>query len=209
MNYTELVAAIENATENTFEVADMNRFIQQAEKFIYETMQLPVQRRNQSGVMSSNNRFLTLPDDFIYMFSLSVLTDSGRHRYLRDKDQNFILEAYPDPTVVGVPKYYAIYDENSLILGPTPGSAYGVHIHYGRYPESIVTASNTWLGDNFDNALFHTAMVGAFIFMRMPESTVMAARASRDEAIMLLKNLSDGKLRQDAYRTVQKRSEVI
>lgn len=215
MNYAELVAAVEDYTENTFPTADMNTFIEQAEQKIYNIVQLPALRKNVTGNTTANNKYVSAPDDFLSVFSLAVILPSGEYVYLLDKDVNFIREAYPTPTSTGVPKFYAIFgprstapSELSLILGPTPGANYGLELHYFYYPESIVTAGTSWLGDNFDSALLNATLMEALTYMK-GEADMLALYKNRfDESMFLLKQLGDGKNRQDAYRNGQVRIPV-
>ena len=133
------------------------------------------------------------------------MTDSdGVFTYLLDKDVNFIREAYPNPTTTGFPKHYALFDDSAFILGPTPNSGYTMELHYGYYPESIVTASTLpWLGENFDSALLNGALIEAIRFMKGEPDLVQMYEKFYLQAITLLKNLGDGKLRQDTYRSGQ------
>ena len=215
MNYTELVTAVEDYTENTFPTADMNTFIEQAEQKIYNTVQLPALRKNSTATLTSGNKYLSCPSDFLSVFSLAVILANGEYVYLLDKDVNFIREAYPNPTATGTPKFYAIFgpqttfpNELSLILGPTPNSAYGVELHYFYYPESIVTSGTSWLGDNFDSALLNGTLMEAITYMKGEQDVVALYKQRYDESMFLLKQLGDGKNRQDAYRNGQVRIPV-
>ena len=208
MNYAELVAAVEDYTENSFAVADINTFIEQAEQRIYNAVQLPALRRNVTGNTTNGNKYLACPSDWLATYSLAVVDGSGNYEYLLNKDVNFIRQAFPSPTYTGLPQYYAQFDQNTFILGPTPDAAYSMELHYFYYPESIVTAGTSWLGDNFDSALLYGALLEAYTYMK-GESDVMAAYKQRyDEAMQLLKQLGDGKNRRDAYRSGQVRYPV-
>jgi hypothetical protein len=215
MNYAQLVTAVEDYTENTFPTVDMDTFIRQAEQKIYNIVQLPALRRNATATLTANNKYLSCPSDFLSVFSLAVILPTGEYHYLLDKDVNFIREAYPTPTTTGVPKFYAIFgpqttfpNELSLILGPTPAAAYGVELHYFYYPESIVDAGTSWLGDNFDSALLNATLMEALTYMK-GEADMLALYKNRfDESMFLLKQLGDGKNRQDAYRSGQVRIPV-
>jgi hypothetical protein len=216
MTYTELVAAIESYTQNTFDTADMNVFIQQAEQRIYNTVQLANLRRNVTSSLIINNKYIAPPADFLSVYSFAVIDPTtGEYQYLLNKDVNFIREAYPSPTATGKPKHYAIFGSQfgdpttlSLVVGPTPNLAYNVEIHYFYYPESIVTAGATWLGDNFDSALLNGSLVEAIRFMKGEADLVALYNDSYMKAIGLLKNLGDGKQRMDAYRDGQVRVPV-
>lgn len=215
MNYSELVTAVEDFCENTFNTADMNTMIRQAEQRIYNTVQISNLRKNVTGTLTQNNKYLAAPNDFLSVYSLAVVDGDGAYSFLLNKDVNFIREAYPTPTSTGQPRHYAIFGPDSsntteltFILGPTPNTNYTVELHYYYYPESIVTATNTWLGDNFDSALFNGVMVEAIRFMKGEPDMVKLYQDMYAQSIALLKNLGDGKQRMDAYRDGQVRIQV-
>lgn len=208
MNYTELKTNIQDICENTFTDDQLALFTQQAEQTIYNTVQIPELRRNQIGSVSANNKYLLYPTDMLYVFSLAVTDDDGNFQYLLDKDVNFIREAYPSPSTTGLPKHYAFFDDTAFILGPTPDSNYVVELHYGYYPESIVTTGTTWLGDEFDSALLNGALIEAIRFLKGEPDMIALYEKLYSQAVLLLKNLGDGKMRQDAYRSGQVRKEV-
>jgi hypothetical protein len=228
MNYAQLVASIEAYTENNFPdvtLADgsietskeqVDRFIQQAEQRIYNTVQFPSLRKNVTGVVTQNNKYLGCPNDFLAPYSLAVIDATGAYEYLLNKDVNFIRQAYPNPTTdVGIPKYYALFgaqtndpNELSFILGPTPNATYGVELHYFYYPESIVTAGTSWLGDNFDSVLLYGSLVEAYTFMKGETDLLALYDGKYKEALGMAKRLGDGMERQDAYRSGQFRQAV-
>jgi len=215
MDYATLKINIQDIVENSFTEEQLAMFTQQAEQLIYNTVQLPSLRKNVTGILTASNKYLSAPADFLSVFSLAVIDGTGRYEYLLNKDVNFIRQAYPNPSSVGLPKYYAIFGPNSgddtelsLLLGPTPNSAYNVELHYFYYPESIVTAGQSWLGDNFDSALLNGALLQALRFIKGEGDMIAMYDKLYLQAIMLLKQLGDGKLRQDAYRSGQVRDKV-
>ena len=223
MNYTQLFETIKGYCENDFpntqftdpsaatatftSKEQIDTFIQQAEQRIYNSVQFPNFRKNQTGTLTANNKYLEAPPDFLASYSLAVITD-GSFEYLLNKDVNYIRAAYPSPTDTGIPRYYAQFDDNTFILGPTPNAAYTVEMHYFFYPESIVTASTTWLGDNFDSALLYGSLVEAYTYMKGEADIVAAYNKRYEEAMILAKRLGDGMERRDAYRSGQVRMSV-
>jgi len=210
MNYTQLVPAVSDYTENTFETAEMNTFIQQAEQRIYNTIQFPSLRKNVTGTITANNKYLSCPLDYLSTFSLAVVDATGAYEYLLNKDVNFIRQAYPQPTDTAIPKYYALFGPNSavanelsFILGPTPDATYTVELHYFYYPESIVTAGTSWLGDNFDSVLLYGTLVEAYTFMKGETDMMQLYDGKYKEALQLAKRLGDGLERSDSYRSGQ------
>ena len=207
MDYTSLKTNIQDICETTFTDDELALFTQQAEQKIYNTVQIPALRKNQTGSLTSSNKYLTLPTDFIWSYSLAIVS-SSEYIYLLNKDVNFIREAYPNPATTGVPKHYAYFTDTSLIVGPTPNAAFDVEFHYGYYPESIVTASTSWLGNDFDSALLNGALVEAIRFMKGEADMVTLYQQMYMEALTLLGTLGSNKLREDMYRAGQYKMEV-
>ena len=219
MNYATLVETIQAYTENDFpdtagsggltSAEQIATFVEQAEQRIYNNVQLLELRKNVTGNATATNKYLSVPTDWLANFSLAVIDPtSGAYEYLLNKDVNFIREAFPYPATTGKPTHYAMFDQNSYILGPTPDASYSMELHYFYYPQSIVTASTSWLGTNFSSVLLYGSLLEAYTFMK-GEADVLAGYQKRyDEALGLLKELSEGKNRQDMYRTQQVRYPV-
>ena len=225
MNYAQLVSAIKGYAENEFPATagsftstdQVDTFIKQAEQRIYNTVQFPSIRKNVTGTTTVNNKYLSSPGDFLAVYSIAVIDPvTGEYEYLLNKDVNFIRQAYPSPTDTGKPEYYALFgptttnnispvitNELSFILGPTPNAAYSVELHYYYYPESIVTAGTSWLGDNFDSVLFYASLLEAAAFMKSDNDTIANYEKRYNEALMLAKRMGDGMERSDAYRSGQ------
>jgi hypothetical protein len=206
MNYAALSTMIQQfcaSTEAQF-VANIPAFVQLAEEHIYNSVQIPAIRQNKVGQMTADNKYLTLPDDWLSTFSLAVIVpETGAYEFLINKDVNFIREAYPVPTDTGVPKYYAQFDKDSIIVAPTPDDGYIVELHYYYYPQSIVTAGTSWLGDNFENVLLYGALKHAYLFQKGEPDLIQQYETKYTEALALLKQHGDGKQRRDSYRSGQ------
>lgn len=216
MDYAALKTAVEDYTENTFSANDFATMTKLAEQRIYNSVQLPALRKNVTGTLTQGNKYLSAPTDFLSVFSLAVIDGSGNYEYLLNKDVNFIRSAFPSASTQGTPKYYALFgprsdnqDELTFILGPTPSAALTAELHYFYYPESIVTANTSWLGDNFDSVLFNAVMVEATRYMKQEPDIVAEMDKQYVQSLTLLKNLGDGKNRQDAYRNGQLRTQVV
>ena len=218
MNYTQLTASIKAYCENDFPQAvgaggltsaeQIARFVQQAEQRIYNSIQFPALRKNVTGNATLNNKYLATPVDWLATFSLARINADGSYEYLLNKDVNYIREAFPFPAVSGAPTHYAIFDENTFILGPTPDASYSMELHYFYYPQSIVTAGTSWLGDNLDSLLFYGSLLEAAAFMKSEPDTVKNYMERYNEAFTMGKQLGEGKDRQDMYRTPQVRYPV-
>ena len=211
MNYATLVQTIQEyvqSTETSF-VANIPTFVQLAEERIYNTVQIPAIRKNQIGTLTSNNKYLTLPGDWLATFSLAVIAPvTGAQEFLLDKDVNFIRQSFPNPNDTGVPQYYAIFDQNTLILGPTPDSNYQVELHYYYQPESIVTAGTSWVGDNFETVLLYGSLREAYTYLKGEQDLIANYEAKYQEGLQLIIRMGDGLNRRDAYRSGQARVPV-
>jgi len=223
VTYTELVSAIKAYTENydtDFE-AYIDTFITQTETRTYNSVQIPALRKNVTGILTNNNRYLSAPTDFLSVFSLAVIDADDNYEYLLNKDVNFIRAAYPSASDVGLPKYYALFgptvssniitDELSFILGPMPDANYDVELHYYYYPESITTATDgrTWLGDNYDPVLLYGSLREAYLFMKGEADLIANVEAKYQEAMGQLNRLGTGLERGDAYRDGQAKIKVM
>jgi hypothetical protein len=210
MNYSQLSQAIQDYAENTEStfVSQIPTFVKQAEQRVYNSVHLPNLRKNVTGATTSGNKYLATPTDWLADFSLAVVDGDGNYEYLLNKDVNFIRQAFPSPATTGEPTHYAIFDNTSYILGPTPNAAYTVELHYYYYPESIVTAGTSWLGDNFDSVLLYGSLLEAYTFMKGETDVIQGYQKRYDDAMALLKQLGDGKNRQDTYRSGQVRVPV-
>ena len=201
MNYTELKTNIQDICEQTFTDDQLAMFTQQAEQTILASVDLPAMRKNQTGNMSLNNKYLTMPSNILYVYSLAVIDGTGNYHYLLNKDVSFMREAYPLPTATGLPVHYGIFGQTTFILGPTPDAAYQSEIHYAEYPASIVTAGTTWLGEEFDSALLNGALVQAIRFQKGEPDMVALYEKLYAQAMLLLRNLGAGRLETDTYRS--------
>jgi hypothetical protein len=225
VNYAELFETVKGYVENDFpdtswtdptgsgvatltSKEQIDTFIKQAEQRIFNTVELLVARESISGTLVAGNPYLPVPQDWLANFSFAVIDGSGRYEYLINKDINFIRTAYPDPAYEALPVHYAFFNETEFLLGPTPDTSYSYALDYYRYPESIVTAGTSWLGDNFDSALLYGALLEAYTFMKGEQDIINLYQFRYGEALAQLKELGEGKNRQDVYRSGQPRYAV-
>lgn len=209
MNYAELYQAVLDYSESyepSF-ITNIPTFVKQAESRIYNSVQIPVLRKNVMGTATASNAFISCPDDFLAVYSIAAIDGSGTYSFLIDKDVSFLREAYPSVLTTGLPKYYAIFGpqsalptELSLMVAPTPDSAYSIELHYYYYPTSIVDAGTSWLGDNYDPVLLYGTLREAIIYMKGEQDMVSYYEQKFQEALLQLKRLGDGLERGDAYR---------
>ena len=211
MNYAQLTQLIQDycqSTETSF-VANIPNFVQLAEERIYNSVQIPAIRKNVTGTMTSGLQYFQLPSDWLSTFSLAVIDPvTGEYEYLLNKDVNYIRQAYPPPNSTGKPAYYAIWDDSTMILGPTPDAAYTAELHYYYYPVSIVNVNTSWLGDNFETVLLYGSLREAYTYLKGEQDMMQYYEQKYQESLALLKRLGDGLDRQDAYRSGQARIPV-
>ena len=209
MNYATLVQQVQQYLQNdeTSFVAQIPTFVQLAERKIYDAAQLPVTRKNVTATATLGNQSLGVPSDFNSIYELSV-TSSGNVSFLVNKDVSFIREVYPSSSTQGLPQYYALLDHQNILLGPTPDAAYSMEMHYFAYPTSIVSASTTWLGDRFENALLFGTLLQAYTNMKGEADMLQVYKAAYDEAMEEVRAFSQGKSRSDTYRSGQFRVPV-
>ena len=219
MNYAQLVEAIKGYTENDFpdtvgsggltSTEQIDIFIVNAEERIFNMVQLLDLRKNVTGNMTANNKYLSVPSDWLATFSIAMIEpNTGAYSYLLNKDVSFIRQSFPNPNVTGPPTHYAFFDVDSFILGPTPDQSYSAELHYFYYPQSITVAGSSWLGDNFESVLLYGALLEAYTFMKGEADVIAEYQKRYDQALGMPKQLGEGKNRQDMYRTPQVRYPV-
>lgn len=209
MNYTELYQSIIDFTENTDPTFTDNipTFVQNTEDRIYNSVLIPVLRKNVTGHMTADNKYLTCPSDFLAPYEMAILVSDGlippttTYQYLLQKDVSYIRQSYPDASYTSPPQYYAQFDADTFIVGPTPDESYTVELHYYYYPQSIVTAGTSWVGDNFPMCLLYGALNEANIFIKGEADLQQSYEKLFIDNMALLKNYADGRTRNDNFRT--------
>jgi len=205
MTYAELLAAIQdyaNNTESAF-VTAIPTFVKQAEQRIYRSVNLPVNRKNQTGNITDGNKYLSMPSDLLFPLSLSIYTDGevdSNQIFLLNKDASFIRATYPNASTEGVPKYYGVFDSDTFIIGPTPTTNYSAELHYYYQPASIVDTSPSWLGTNADTVLLYGSLVEAYTYMKGDPDMMQVYQQRYQEALGLLKMQAEGRMTGDEYR---------
>jgi hypothetical protein len=216
MNYTQLTQALQDYLESseTSFVSNIPTFVRQAEERIYRTVMIPELRKNVTGSLTSGNKYLARPSDFLAVFSLAVIDSTGAYQYLIDKDVNFIREAYPYPATSGVPRYYAQFDGDTaspsfgnFILGPTPNQSYEAELHYYYDPPSIVVTETSWLGENAETALLYGSIVEAYTYQKGDADLLQLYTSRYMEAMSQLFGI-DLRSKRDDYRNGQVRTNT-
>lgn len=202
LTYAQLSAAIQNyceSTETTF-VSNISIFIRQAEDRINQSVVLPVFIKNATGSLTSGNRYLATPSDFLSQFSLTVLDGSGQYVPLNEVDASFIREAYDDTAERAIPKYYSLFNSSAFLLGPTPDSNYTVNLEYYYEPASIVDAGTSWLGTNAESCLLYGSLIEAYTYLKGEPTILQIYDGRYKESLSRLKNLGEGYNNRDNFR---------
>lgn len=202
------IIAYTESNEPTF-VANIPTFIQNAERLINNQVDMPAAKQVATLTTVLNSPYVTLPTNFLAMHSLAVISSDGQFSFLLNKDINYIRECFPYPAAMGLPTTYALYSATQFFLGPTPNAVYPMELQYFAYPTSIVTAGTSWLGTNYPNALLWGSLVEAYVYLKGETDLIQTYQAKFEEAMAPLKQLIDGKDRQDNYRVVQPRDKVV
>ena len=201
---TTLTASIKEWTENdesTF-VAEIPFFITNAEERIFKSVDLDYFRKNVTGTMTSGNKFLQKPSDYLATHSLSFVNASTENVFLLQKDVNFIQEYTANPATTGLPIYYAQFDVNNFIVAPTPNSNFAVELHYYYRPASLNTdnSGSTWISTNAPDALLYASLVEAYTFMKGEPDLIQLYQTRYAEALSRLKTYAEGRNYSDSYR---------
>lgn len=197
LNYSQLSALIQDYAQNFGSefVAAIPNIVQQAEDRIYKSVQIPALKRNQQANLSAGVKYLSLPPDFLATYSVAI-TVGGDQTYLLEREVSWIGEAVQG-VAQGAPRYYALFDQDTFLIGPTPNAAYPVELHYFYEPPSIVTAGTSWLGDNAESVLFYGCLVEAYAYMKGEADLITLYKARYDDALGALKVLGEGYNKRD------------
>lgn len=202
MNYATLVQLLQDYTQNSSSefVAAIPDIVQLAEDRIYQSVQIPALRRNSTSNFLTGNKYLAAPTDFLAAYSMAVKSASGVYSYMLEKEVGYINEAFPNPSTTGVPRYYALFNDATFVVAPTPSTFFEVELHYFYEPPSIVTAGTSWLGDNTESVLFYGCLVEAYTYMKGESDLTALYRQRYDEALGRLKVLGEGMDKRDTFR---------
>lgn len=195
-------------------IAEIPRFIQAAEERTFYVLQLPANKKAQTGNMTAGNPYLSLPTDFLAPASLSLLNaPADADAFLLNKDVEYIRQVFPDASATGVPFCYAWFDVDTntpvVIIGPTPDLSYSVQLNYYAKQASLVDVpTGTWLSINAYDTLLYGALSESAVFLKKNagidnmgdtyETRFIAGLAA-------LKNLGESRDRKDTYRSGEKR----
>lgn len=203
--YVQLKQAIQDYCENdeTTFVNNLPLFIRNAEEKILKSMQLSVFKKNASGSFSSGNKYLAVPSDFLSPLSLSFTDNNGDEQFLLFKDTDFVQTFNPDGSDTGSPRFYAQFDVDNFIVGPSPDENYNVELHYFYRPTSLTAGAEdgtTWLSENATLAMLYGSLVEAYTFMKGEPDMIQLYLQGYSSAMAGLKMFGESKEVIDEYR---------
>ena len=202
ITYSQLEQALQDYLENTEVtfVSQIPRFVRQAEDRINQSVQVYWQRKNQTGNMSVGNQYLSLPSDWISILEVQFTNASGVVASLLPKEVGFIREVFPTPATAGVPRYYALFDADTALIGPTPDGSYTTELHYYAKPPSIVDNGTSWLGDEFESVLLWGSLIEAYSFLKGDADLLKLYQDRYTESLNTLKEFAKTRGATDATR---------
>jgi hypothetical protein len=202
MNYAELTTRLEETTENndpTF-ISNIPWFIKDAENRIYSEVNLPLERKNATSGLAIGQQYVTAPTDYLFTYGLAIVHPTLGQQFLLRKEVEYIREMYPLVSYQAAPKVYAQFDTETFIIGPASDATYTMELHYFAPPESIVTATTTWLGNNYPQLLFNGALLNAYVFMKGSADIMAYYKTAYDNDLATLKQFAGQRIIVDDYR---------
>ena len=188
-------------TETTF-VTNLPTFIKESESRIFKLVELPRQRKNVQGTLTTNNRFLATPTDFYAPFSVAIIS-SNTYTYLDYTHPSFIKEFAPSTATRGQPRYYSLFDDTAFEVGPVPDADYTVEVHYLHKPTSLTAGAEsgtTFLSTDYPDALLYGSLAEAAVFLKETPDVIATFENRFKEAIARIKTIAEGRETRDEYR---------
>ena len=210
--YAELVDQIRSYTEtdsNVLTTTIVNDFISQAELRIFREIDLDCFRAYQFTTLTQGNEFVTLPGAtpstaaFVRTAAIypTAGTDANVRTYLLQKDISYMTEYWPNRTSQEKPKYYAMWDQNTIYLAPTPNSAYKIELALNRNETGLSTTNTTtWVSQNAPQVLLYGCLVEAFKFLKGPYDLLAQYDKSYQQALERLQIEQQGRRRRDEFQ---------
>ena len=201
--FAQLKTAIQDYVDNseTTFVNHLSDFIKASEERIFKNVDLELFRKNVTSAMTSSDKFVSIPSDYLSSFSLQITT-AGSEGFLLQKDVNFLQEAFDSSASTGLPRYYAVFDINNFIVAPTPNSNYAIELHYYYRPASLTAGADsgtTWLSTNAPFALLYGSLVEAYTYMKGEPDIMQQYEKRFNDQLVRLKDLAEARENSDAY----------
>ena len=214
--YSELVTQIREYTEtdsNVLTTTIVNDFIEHAELKIFRQVDLDVFRKYKTATLTAGDAFISMPGaiptDFEYARYINIFGTSGlsgssltanERVFLDKRDPSFMNEYRSDRTATGVTKYYANWDNDTILLAPAPNAAYTIELAYNALPTGLSSSNTTtWVSNNMPTLLLYACLTEAFKFLKNPNMASMYAQ-SYQELLTPLAAEQIGRRRRDEYK---------
>jgi hypothetical protein len=211
MTYAELVTKIRDYCEvdsNVFTSTIVDGFISDSEFRILRDVDSDNNRSYAQADIVAGQRYVNTPlinDETLIIRSAQITNSTGgadnsSRSFLEYRDTNFISE-YNPTGVQGVPKYYGYWDENTIVIAPTPDQNYNMQINYILKPQGLSsTNTTTYLSKEFPNGLLYACLVEAYGFLKGPADMIQFYEGKYSQALQGFTIEQMGRRRRDEYQ---------
>lgn len=202
MTYAELVQKIKDYCEvdsNVFTSTIVNGFISDAEFRILRDVDSDNNRKYATATLISGQRFIDVPTGTLVIQGAQIIDGSNRE-YMEVRDPSFMSE-YNSSGATGEPKYYGMWDEDTIVLAPTPDQTYTIQINYILKPTGLSSStSTTYLSERFPNGLLYACLIEAFAYLKGPNDLLQLYEQKYKQALEGFSIEQMGRRRRDEYQ---------
>ncbi len=170
ITYSNFLTQVRNYTEvdnNVLSDAIIQDFIRSVELDIAGKVDYDDLRKYSTSNFTANNRYVTIPADSLVLRSVQVIDGSDNRTFLEKRDTSFISE-YNGSGATGTPKYYANWDDFTILVAPVPSSALTVQINYIKDAPQFTSSNNTFISTYQESMLLHGVLTEAFRYLKGP-----------------------------------------
>jgi hypothetical protein len=171
ITYSDFLTQVRNYTEvdnNVLTDSILDQFIRNTELDIAGAVDYDDLRKYSTSNVTTGNRYVVMPADLLILRSVQIINSDVRD-FLEKRETSFISEYAPNDTVTGSPKYYAIWDENNILLAPTPDSVYQIQINFIKDPPHFNSSTNTFLSEHQEALLLYGVLKEAYSYLKGPD----------------------------------------
>jgi hypothetical protein len=209
MTYAELVQKIRDYTEvdaNVLTSTIVDGFISDAEFRILRDVDSDNNRRYATANLVASNRFIDTPDNLLVIRSAQIIDSDGssqpdNREFLEYRDTSFMSEYNPTGST-GVPKYYSYWDNDTIVVAPTPDATYTIQLNYIlKDPGLSSTNTETYISKVFPNGLLYACLVEAFSFLKGPNDLLQLYEGKYKQVVEGFSIEQMGRRRRDEYQS--------
>jgi len=202
MTYAELVQKIRDYCEvdsNVFTSTIVNGFISDAEFRLLRDVDSDNNRKYATATLISGQRFIDVPTGTLVIQGAQII-DGVNREYMEVRDPSFMSE-YNSSGATGEPKYYGMWDEDTIVLAPTPDQTYTIQINYILKPIGLSSStSTTYLSERFPNGLLYACLIEAFAYLKGPNDLLQLYEQKYKQALEGFSIEQMGRRRRDEYQ---------